>query len=111
MCPPVSLITKAVKFFAECSNASGVLCVPVWRSSPFWLVLVPDGKHFANIVSNYVFFSPKYYTGGAIKSKMFRGIPKWETLAMYIDSEADQPLEPRFSPRFCLNNGCDYCQE
>ena len=111
LCPPVSLIANTIKFFAASSNASGVLCVPVWRTSPFWLVLLPDGVHFCNLVANFSLFNPKYLTGGAVKSKMFRGIPKWETLAVFLDSEVDNPLEANFSPRFCMRNGCDFCRE
>ena len=111
LCPPVSLISKTIKFFAASEGATGVLCVPVWRSSPFWLVLVPDGTHFANVVQNFSFFSPKYVTGGAVKSKMFRGIPHWETLAIYISSDVAEPLAANFSVQFCLKKGCALCRE
>ena len=108
LCPPVSLITRTLKMLAASSNCSGVLCVPVWRSSPFWLTLLPDGTHFTNCVVNYSFFSPKYYSGGAIKSKMFRGIPKWETLAVFLSSDENEPLAANYSSRFCVKNGCTF---
>ena len=110
LCPPVSLVAKAIRFLAASSGCTGVFCVPSWPTSPFWLILVPDGVHFANLVQNYVFFSPKYYSGGAVKSRMFRGVPHWETLAFFASSEVANPLEANFSPNFCLNRGCIRCE-
>ena len=101
VCPPVSLVAKAIRFLAASSNCTGVFCVPAWRTSPFWLVLIPDGRHFANLVLNFVFFNPKYYSGGAVKSRMFRGVPHWDSLAFFASSEVDNPLEANYSPAFC----------
>ena len=103
------MIAKAIRFLAASSDCTGVFCVPFWPTSPFWLILVPDGMHFANLVRNFIFFSPKYYSGGAVKSRMFRGVPHWETLAFFASSEAADPMEANFSPNFCLNHGCPRC--
>ena len=87
--PPIPLVPKALMKIASSGGASGVLAVPKWPLASFWALLFPDGVHFANQVSNFIFFSPKYYSGGAVRSKMFRGIPHWESLAFFADSDVE----------------------
>ena len=111
ICPPVSLVAKAFHCLAASPGASGVFCVPAWRTSPFWLVLFPDGTHCASMIKNFTFFSPKYYSGGAVRSKMFRGVPHWETLAFFVEADTPNALEPNFDSKFCLLNGCRFCRD
>ena len=92
------------------SEALGVFIVPFWRLANFWLTLVPDGVHLCNGVTNYVTFSPKWYSGEAVSSRMFRGVKSWKTLALFLDSNVRDFLEPHYSPFFCLKNGCEHCQ-
>ena len=83
--------------------------MPRWETAAFWLLLVPDGRHFANLVKNFVFFAPKYFSGQTVKSKMFRGVPKWDTLCFFADSSSSKPFEPHYAKNFCLLNGCEFC--
>ena len=108
-CPPVSLVGKALKHLVASENASAVFCMPKWETATFWLLLVPDGRHFANCVKNHVEFAPKYFSGQTVKSKMFRGVPRWDTLCVFVDSNSSKPFEPHYAKDFCLLHGCDRC--
>ena len=109
MCPPVPLAAKAILKLVSSEGASAVLVVPKWPLASFWPTLLPDGSHFANRVENWIEFFPKYYSGPAVKSKMFRGVKKWATLAVYLSAGIPAPLEPCYRPSHCLKNGCNFC--
>ena len=108
LCPPVSLVVPAVKHLLL-SEAFGVLCCPLWVSSSFWHLLAPDATHFAGFVKNFIVFSPKYFSGPSVRSRMFSGVPKWETVALFIDSSDSHLKSSKFSPENCLKNGCVKC--
>ena len=95
---------------AASSNASGVLVVPHWKLANFWLTLVLDGTHLCNGVTNFVSFSPKWYSGQTVTSRMFRGVKSWKTLALFLDSDVEEFFEPNYSPAFCFKNGCGHCE-
>ena len=100
LCPPVALVSDVLVKLAASSEASGVLVVPHWRLANFWLTLVPDRTHLCNGVMNYVSLSPKWYSGQAVTSRMFRGVKSWQTLALFLDSEVADFFEPNYSPTF-----------
>ena len=52
-CPPVGLIPRLLQHARAC-GCSGTLIVPIWRSAPFWLMLCPEGSHFAEFVQEVV---------------------------------------------------------
>ena len=109
LCPPVAAVHDVLVKMAASEDASGVLVVPHWRLANFWLTLVPDGKHFCKGVVNYSSFSPKWYSGEAVTSRMFRGVKSWKTLALFLDSNVEDFLEPNYSRSFCLSEGCAFC--
>ena len=92
------------------SDCSGVLVVPQWRLANFWLSLVPDGVHFCNGVTNFTSFSPKWYSGAAVTSRMFKGVKSWKTLALFLDSDAANFSDANYSRYFCLDGGCAHCE-
>ena len=110
LCPPVSLVTEVLTKLKHSEDCSGVLVVPQWPLASFWLNLLPDGKHFIQGVTNFTFFSPKWFSGHSVKSKMFRGVKKWQTLAVFLSSECPEFFAPKFSPAFCLDSGCAKCE-
>ena len=108
--PPVPLAAKVILKLVASSEASGILVVPKWPLASFWSTLFPDGVHFALCVKNWISFRPKYFSGDAVSSRMFRGVKKWETLAVFITSGVPAALEPNYSSEFCLKNGCVLCE-
>ena len=109
LCPPVSLVPQVLAKMASSRDSSGVLVVPQWPLASFWLTLLPDGVHFCCGVKNFVFFSPKWFSGHAVTSKMFRGVKKWQTLAVFLDSTVQNFSEANYSKNFCIKDGCDFC--
>ena len=109
--PPVSVVSEVLVKLGHSSEASGVLAVPYLPLADFWLNVLPDGKHFIGGVTNFTFFSPKWFLGAAVKSKMFRGVKKWKTLAVFITSNAilSEFFATNYSPAFCLDSGCPKC--
>ena len=107
--PPVSLVVPAIRKLCGSEGASGVLVCPLWRTASFFSVILPDGQHFANFVLAFLLFSPKYYSHPSVKSKMFRGVRPWDSLALYVAEGQADPFEPNFSKTHCLRNGCPRC--
>jgi hypothetical protein len=110
MSPPISLVVPAIKHFLASSACSGVLLCPRWPSSSFWHLLVPDGCHFAKFVVNRLEFYPKYYSGRTVKSKMFTGVPRWASLALFLDTDCSTDCAPDFVASKCLLFGCSRCE-
>ena len=110
--PPVSVVSDVLVKLGSSEDASGVLVVPRWPLADFWLNLLPDGKHFISGVDNFTFFSPKWFSGAAVTSKMFRGVKKWETLAVFISSKENlsEFFATNYSPAACLDSGCPKCE-
>ena len=107
--PPVSLVVQAIRKLCGSSDASGVLIYPLWRLGSFFSVILPDGRHFANFVKNFLVFSPKYYSHPSVRSKMFKGVKPWDTLGLFITSDAESPFETSYSKDLCLLGGCSRC--
>ena len=108
LCPPVNLVVAAVKHLLLSEDCSGVLCCPLWKTGHYWTLLAPDGVHFAGFVENFTCFRPKYFSGGAVRSRMFTGVPKWQTLAVFIRS-GEGNSGSIYKRSHCLNGGCDRC--
>ena len=107
--PPIPLAAKAIWKLAGSQGCSGVLVVPKWPLAAFWTTLVPDGTHLAACVQNLMEFYPKYFSWDTVKSRKFRGVKKWPTLAHFLFSDVDSPLDSRYAQSHCLKNGCAFC--
>ena len=108
--PPVSLVVPAIRKLVASDNASGVLICPLWRASSFFSVILPDGRHYARFVPNFQVFSPRYFSHPSVKSRMFKGIRPWDTVAIFVESGTEDSFEPEFSTSLCLLGGCDKCR-
>ena len=79
LCPPVSLITAAIRHLQIC-KATGVLVVPVWQSSYFWPTLYPDGFAMPTFVKDFTVFKPYWYSKG--RNSAFVGRPSFDSMAL-----------------------------
>ena len=59
LCPPVSMITAAIRHLKLC-RARGTLLVPAWPSSYFWPVIYPNGTSMADFVKDFLVVDPFY---------------------------------------------------
>ena len=107
--PPVSLIVPTVRKLCVSTGSSGVLICPLWKTASFSSTILPDGKHFANFVKSFQVFSPKYYSHPSVRSKMFRGVKPWDTLALYVEEGSLEPFEANYNSSHCLAGGCNLC--
>ena len=102
--PPISMIVPVIYHFFK-YQAHGLLVVPVWKSSSFWINLVPDGKHFPRWVKQFLVFKPTgFIVDEAIKSDTFRHPVTFEILVMKFDFMALSE-EELFTPSgLCIND-------
>ena len=107
LCPPVKLVVPAVKHLLS-GSGSGVLCCPLWTVSSFWPLLCPDGVHLAEFIENHVIFSPKYFSAPTVTSKMFRGVPHWDTIAIFIGNHCTS-FSSKIDRSHCIKDGCNKC--
>ncbi len=49
VCPPISCIATALKHAKIC-RSTGVLLIPEWKSSYFWPLITPNGRHFYDFI-------------------------------------------------------------
>ena len=100
-CPPPRLIIPAIKLFAR-DQVTGVLCVPLWHSSPFWLSICPDGVHLANFVVDYIVFHPYFIAGPDVVNKTFSAYSAFNMIALYCNFANESPMLPNNSVHFKL---------
>ena len=86
VCPPISQVGRALRHFKVC-KATGVLCVPEWRSAYFWPLLIEgNGTVFKSFVKGYLLLDPYFLTfNKSVKTNVFNGFAKFRTLALLID--------------------------
>ena len=100
-CPPPRLILPAVRIFAR-DRVTGVLCVPMWQASPFWLALYPDGSHVANVVKNFMVFKPFFLAGEDMTNECFQGTATFYMVALNCDFGVEKPFQARRREEFKL---------
>ena len=63
--PPLHLIANALQHAKAC-RAKGTLAFPAWKSSYFWPLVCPDGRHLAEFIHSwcYLAFSPELLVAG-----------------------------------------------
>ena len=104
-CPPPRLIIPAIRIFAR-DKARGVLCFPVWESSPFWVGMCPDGVHVANYVREFRVFVPFFLAGRDMVNTAFKGRAAFNMVALKCDFRVYKPFEPRRGEEFILKKFC-----
>jgi hypothetical protein len=50
--PPIALILRAIRKI-EVSKMKGVLLIPLWRGTRFWLHAFPDGRHLGGVFRSF----------------------------------------------------------
>ena len=101
-CPPPKLILPAIKLFVK-ARVTGVVCVPLWQASPFWIALCPNGTHLANFVKDFVIFQPFFVAGEDMKNKTFQGFSKFRMIALDCDFAVKYPRMSKINDYFNLN--------
>lgn len=106
--PPVHLIIPTL-YHLQKFNSYGCLIVPKWISSYFWTFICQDGRHFNNFIRFIYCFSPKFICGNFVKNDLFRGVKKFDTLALRFDFSIANSFTSNVSKEFCILNGCSLC--
>ena len=107
--PPAGVIVPTImhlSFF----KTHGVIIIPVWPSSSFWLSICPDGAHLAGWAVKWMRFRPRIVSDINIKSTTFKNPLCFDLMAILFDfSLTGQLFEANQSQGFCLHSGCDLC--
>ena len=107
--PPAGLIVPSLMHLSH-FKICGVIIVPVWPATSFWLSIVPDGCHFAGWVVKWLRFRPGIVSDINIRSMTFKNPLTFDLLALQFNFKGDTEIfKPNVSPRFCLRQGCDVC--
>ena len=106
--PPIHLVIPSLLHLEKFASY-GVFIVPKWTASNFWTFLCSDGIHFNNFVANYWIFSPKYVSGEHIRSTIFSGVKKFQTLALKFDFSVRNVFHSKIEKEFCSRGGCHKC--
>ena len=74
--PPIHLIPRVIRH-AQRTNSQGTLIVPKWVSSPFWLLLFPNGVDPAEFVMAWTELPQHdwFILPGRSGSSLFNGTP------------------------------------
>jgi hypothetical protein len=84
-----------------------VLLIPLWRSAKFWPILAPEGRHFTNMVTRFLIFSPKMVVGKDVLSHTFK--KRMPFVCFRINGEKDRPEEENLDFLACIERGCNDC--
>ena len=106
--PPVSVVVSAILHLAH-FKVSGLLLVPCWPASSFWLTIAPDGRHLAAWAESFLQFRPGIVSDVNIRSMTFKNPIKFDIVAIKFDFNNGGLMGPRVEPKFCLQHGCDLC--
>ena len=102
-CPPPRLIIPAIKHFVQ-AQVTGVLCVPIWQASPFWVALCPNGSHLARFVKDYSIFKPYFVAGLDMTNQTCKGHASFKMIALDCDFSVKNPFEPNKDDYFKVTN-------
>jgi hypothetical protein len=106
--PPVHLIIPTL-YHLQKFKAFGCLLIPQWTSSYFWTFICEDGRHFNNFIKFVFCFSPIFSCGEFVKNDMFRGVKKFDTLALRFDFSISNAFTSNVDKEFCIFKGCTRC--
>lgn len=108
--PPIHLIIPALYHLQKC-NSYGVLIVPKWISSYFWTFICDDGCHFNRFIKSVLVFSPKFVSGEFVLNSMFKGVKKFDTLALKFNFNISNAFSSQVHSKFCILGGCVKCKD
>ena len=107
--PPIHLVIPAL-YHLQKFKSYGCFIVPKWVSAHFWTFLCADGRHFNKFVLSVYVFSPFYSCGEHVVNTMFKGVKKFDTLAIKFDFNVSNAFVSQIDERFCILNGCNVCR-
>ena len=81
--PPIKLVGKTLRHAKYC-KAKRVLFIPMWKSSYFWPLITPDGKHFEKFVKMFLLLDPFFFNYSE-QQNVFDGFTNFNSLALLID--------------------------
>ena len=91
LCPPVSLISRTIKYLLSFQDVTAVLYVPIWAGQTFWFDLI-DGSHFKKFVQDYLVLSPFYSMSNDSKNTTFAGFKRFNGMAILINLSKDTKI-------------------
>ena len=100
--PPLYLVCRTISHAQNC-KAKGTLVVTMWKSSPFWPIVCPDGEHLASFI--HAWWSTKFYPDMFLRGRSGSSLgdtlnaDSW-VLALFIDFSA-QPRLNNFGFHIC----------
>ena len=86
ICPPVTVIADAITHILNHENISGIMLVPIWKGSDFFLKLVKN-QHFAEFSIDYLILSPCFYASNNHEG-VFSVYKNFKCLALLFNSSA-----------------------
>ena len=96
VCPPTTKIVETVKKILQTKNMSGILVVPMWRSSSFWPFLCPDGIRITECFEKATMFRPFLVHGDSMNPRkeftLMKGFTKFPFVALYIGASGKKKL-------------------
>ena len=92
-------------------NSYGVLIVPKWISSYFWTFICDDGCHFNRFIKSVLVFSPNFVSGEFVLNSMFKGVKKFDTLALKFNFNISNAFSSQVHSKFCILGGCVKCKD
>jgi hypothetical protein len=85
--PPIALILRVIRKI-EVTRMRGVLLIPLWRGSRFWLHVFPDGRHLGVVFRSFRQLKVRTRSWSISPKDAFAG--RWVFfLALDIDSCGD----------------------
>ena len=111
--PPPSNIYQTIIHLAI-HKAKGLLIVPHWPGSSFYLNIVPDGKHFSKWVIKFLKFRPTGFCYDVnIRSSTFKQSPStFDMIILHFDFSIVNEFNfhhADVSRTKCIDHGCDKC--
>lgn len=108
--PPPSKILASILHLNK-FQSRGLLVIPVWRASSFWMKIVPDGKHLCSWSKKFLLFKPSgFISDSAIISSTFKNPPTFDMLVILFDFSAVRRDENIFVPLIkrenCIADDC-----
>ena len=99
VCPPIGKLIASWKKIVSSTNVSGVIILPVWKSSTFWPVFFPDGNHCFWPAQSVETFDPSIQLGQFYAGVM-NGKNDYLFVAVFFDTSILAPATTSLCHQF-----------
>jgi hypothetical protein len=106
-CPPPGLVEPVLRQFVA-QKAVGILLIPRWKTSKYWPILAPEGKHFAKFVRRFLELTLVMKVGKDVLSDTFR--KKSPFLVLRVNGTVADPWSEDLNFLNCPERGCEKCE-